>query len=112
MRYCRSCCRPVLRWRRINVPPGPNVPPGVTVQYSMPPHDGPIVILLAGDTGVLSLAWQGWALTLQKNFLVRSRKHFLSNDLKVVMLDAPSNHGPGAGGLNNQRLTAEQSSPR
>jgi pimeloyl-ACP methyl ester carboxylesterase len=91
----------------VNVPPGGGVPPGVTVKYSVPPYDGPVVILVPGDDGILSLAWQGWPLTLQKNFLVRSRDHFLNNDLKVVVLDAPSNHGAGTGGLNNQRLTAE-----
>jgi hypothetical protein len=68
-----------------------------------------VVILMAGDHGVLSLAYQGWAMTLQQNFLIRSRMHFVGNDLKVVMLDSPSNHPLKGGGLNNQRLTTAHS---
>ena len=77
-----------------------------TVRYSTPPYVFPIVILLAGGNGVLSLSRHGWATMLQGNFLIRSRDHFLANDLKVVLLDAPSNHS-GSDGLNNQRLTDE-----
>ena len=102
-------CAALADQRVTVVPTGPSVPPGVSIKYSVPPHDGPVVILVPGDNGILSLALQGWARTLQKNFLIRSRQHFLANDLKVVMLDAPSNHGAGTGGLNNQRLTAEHS---
>ncbi len=36
--------------------------------------------------------------------MIRSRDLFLANDLKVVLLDAPSNHHESAG-LNGQRLT-------
>jgi hypothetical protein len=90
----------------VQVPPGPNVPPGVTIPYSTPPHVYPIVILFAGSGGVLSLAKRGWATELQGNFLIRSRGHFLANDLQVVLIDAPSNHA-GANGLNGTRLTAE-----
>jgi hypothetical protein len=90
----------------VQVPQGPNVPAGVTIRYSAPPHLHPVVILFAGDNGVLSLVSHGWATQLQGNFLIRSRDHFLANDLQVVMLDAPSN-SPGPGGLNGRRLTAE-----
>jgi pimeloyl-ACP methyl ester carboxylesterase len=90
----------------VQVPAGPNVPAGVTIHYSTPPHVYPIVILFAGNGGVLSLAKRGWATELQGNFLIRSRHHFLANDLQVVLIDAPSNHA-GPSGLNGQRLTAE-----
>ena len=90
----------------VPVPPGANVPPGVTIQYSTPPHVYPVVILIAGGNGVLSLAARGWATELQGNFLIRSRDQFLANDLQVVMLDAPSNFS-SPNGLNGERLTAE-----
>lgn len=90
----------------VQVPAGPTVPAGVTIRYSTPPHAYPIVLVFAGDGGVLSLVKAGWATEGQGNFLIRSRGHFLANDLQVVMVDAPSNH-PGPNGLNGNRTTAQ-----
>jgi hypothetical protein len=88
------------------VPADADVPGGVTIRYSTPPHVFPVVVLLAGDAGILSLSRYGWAKKAQGNFAIRSRDLFLANDLKVVLLDAPSNYDEN-GGLNGKRLTKE-----
>jgi len=90
----------------VTVPPDADVPAGVTVKYSVPPHVNPVVILFGGDNGVIRLTTWGWSSgALQYNFLIRSRHLFNANDLQAVMLDAASNRF--ASGLDNQRLTAE-----
>jgi hypothetical protein len=90
----------------VTVPADADVPGGVTIRYSTPPHVFPVVVLLAGDAGILSLSRYGWAKKAQGNFAIRSRDLFLANDLKVVLLDAPSNYDEN-GGLNGKRLTKE-----
>jgi hypothetical protein len=90
----------------VAVPADADVPAGVSIRYSTPPHVFPVVVLLAGGEGVLSLSRHGWARKAQGNFLIRARDLFAANDLKVVLADAPSNH-LGAGGLNGKRLSKQ-----
>jgi pimeloyl-ACP methyl ester carboxylesterase len=82
---------------------------GVTVKAIVNMDAGPrapIVILLAGGDGTLSLdSWSGKG-SPSGNFLVRSRGLFAANGLNLVVPDAPSDLvGPYSGSLKGSRIS-------
>jgi hypothetical protein len=68
--------------------------PGVTQRFLVltPPDPQAAVILFAGGHGGLQMRPDGSVLWGKGNFLVRTREAFARRSLRVVLIDAPSDH--------------------
>lgn len=51
-----------------------------------------VVLLFAGGGGFIKLNDNGTFRKLKGNFLIRSREHFLANNMHVVIMDSPSDY--------------------